>query len=299
MRTLSRLLTAVSVFFIVSASAAPAQEKGSKIPWEILPLVQSLDEGRKSDLLSLLAEQPNYGACKGTILGCLLQERPDSTAVRLANFSAYLLTKGVPFRFMGDFLSKRRSFAEGAETHEFDCSGSPVYGNKDAPITMTEFAEFKCPMCGTVSPVLKKLVDESKGTVRLCFKHYPILSHEGTILAAKSGVAAQRQGKFWEMAELLYRNMDKNEEKQILDLASTLGFDMDRFSKDMNDPEVEKIVRSDKVEGVKSKVNATPTIFINGRRYELRMDEAYLQDILNEEAERMGISPPYKNWVYK
>lgn len=299
MRTLSGLFTALSAFFIFSAGTALAQEKDSKIPWQILPLVQNLDEGRKADLLALLKEQPNYGACKGTILSCLLQERPDSTAVRLANFSAYLLSKGVPFKFMGDFLSRRRIFAEGAETHEFDCSGAPIYGNKDAAITMTEFAEFKCPMCGTVNPILKKLVDESHGTVRLCFKHYPILSHEGTVLAAKSGVAAQRQGKFWEMAELLYLNMDKNEENQILALASTLGLDIDRLLKDMNDPEVEKIVRSDKVEGVKSKVNATPTLFINGRRYELRIDEAYLQDILNEEAERIGIAPPYKAWVYQ
>jgi len=101
------------------------------------------------------------------------------------------------------------------------------------------------------------------------------------------------------MAPLLYRNMDKNEEGQILDLASSLGLDLALFKKDMADPEVEKKVRADKVEGVKSKVNSTPTLFINGRRYELRMDEAYLQDILNEEAERIGIDPPYKNWAYR
>jgi protein-disulfide isomerase len=154
-------------------------------------------------------------------------------------------------------------------------------------------------MCSTVNPILKRLVDESNGAVQLCFKHYPILSHQGTILASKSAVAAQRQGKFWEMASLLYRDMDKNEESHVLDLASSLGLDMARFKTDLADPQVERIVRGDKVEAVKAKVNSTPTLFINGRRYELRMDEAYLKDIINEEAERIGIDPPYKNWVYR
>lgn len=299
MRPLSRIFATLCLLFFLAGSEAFPQEKGPSIPWAVLPLLQSLDEGRKSELLELLKRQPNYGACKGTIFSCLLQENPDGTAVRLANFGAFLLSKGVPVRLLGDFFARRQTFAESAEIHEFDCSAAPIYGREGAAIALTEFAEFKCPMCGIVSPVLKKLVDESNGTVRLCFKHYPILSHQGTILASKSAVAAQRQGKFWEMAPLLYRNMDKNEEGQILDLASSLGLDMALFKKDMADPEVEKKVRADKVEGVKSKVNSTPTLFINGRRYELRMDEAYLQDILNEEAERIGIDPPYKNWVYR
>jgi predicted DsbA family dithiol-disulfide isomerase len=299
MRFLSRILATFCLLFVLAGSETFPQEKDAGIPWAVLPILQSLDEGRRSDLLELLKQQPNYGVCRGTILGCLLQEKPDGTAVRLANFGAYLLSKGVPLKFMGDFFARRQTFAESAQVHEFDCSTAPVYGNEKAAITLTEFAEFKCPMCGTVSPVLKKLVDESNGAVRLCFKHYPILSHQGTILASKSAVAAQRQGKFWEMAALLYENMDRNEQNQILDLASNLGLDMARFKKDMADPEVEKLVRADKVEGVKSKVNATPTLFINGRLYELRMDEAYLQDILNEEAERIGIDPPYKNWVYR
>lgn len=119
------------------------------------------------------------------------------------------------------------------------------------------------------------------------------------MLASTAAVAAQRQGKFWEMAASLYRNMDKNEEDQILDLASDLGLDMNRFRTDLADPEIAKMVRADKVEAIRAKVNATPTLFINSKYYSLRMDEAHLKDIINEEAERIGIAPPYKDWVYQ
>jgi protein-disulfide isomerase len=299
MRILSRTLATLAVLLVLTGSEAFPQADDPKIPWSVLPILQNLVDKQKSDLLELLKQEPNYSGCKETIFTCLLQERPDGTAVRLANFAAYLLSRGVPLKSLGEFFEKRKIFAEGAEIHTFNYETAPIYGNKKAAIRLTEFAEFKCPMCGSVSPLFKKLVDESNGTVQLCFKHFPILSHKGTIVASKSAVAAQRQGKFWEMAALLYRNMDRNEENQILDLASNLGLDMARFKKDLADPEVERIVRSDKVEAVKIKVNSTPTLFINGRRYELRMDEAYLQDIINEEAERIGIDPPYKKWVYR
>jgi predicted DsbA family dithiol-disulfide isomerase len=258
-----------------------------------------MEEQRKSDLLEVLKREPNYGACKASILDCLLQEKPDGAAVRLANFAAFLISKGVPPNGLGLFLSKRAAFMESAEVFSFSCETAPVYGDEKAAIKLTEFAEFKCPFCGTVSPLLKKLVDESNGAVRLCFKHFPLLGHEGTILASTAAVAAQRQGKFWEMAALLFQNMDKNQEDQVLDLASNLGLDMDRFKTDLADPEIAKMLRADKVEGARNKVNATPTLFINGKHYSLRIDEALLKDIINEEAERVGLAPPYKDWIYQ
>jgi protein-disulfide isomerase len=118
------------------------------------------------------------------------------------------------------------------------------------------------------------------------------------MLASTAASAAQRQGKFWEMAVLLYQDMNKNDENHVLDLASSLGLDMARFKKDLADPEVAKRIRADKVDGVRANVDATPTLFINGKVYNIRMDEAHLKDIINEEAERLGIAPPYKDWVY-
>jgi len=298
MRTLSRILGVLIVVIFLSGGKAFPQRVDTKLPWALLPKVQSLDVQRKSELLEVLKKTPNYGACKETILDCLLQEKPDAEAVRLANFAAYLISRGVPPNRLGEFFSRRAVFFENTQVHSFICDTAPVYGENKAAIRLTEFAEFKCPFCGTVSPLLKKLVDESNGVVRLCFKHFPLLGHEGTIFASTAAVAAQRQGKFWEMAALLFQHMDKNQADQVLELASNLDLDMEKFKTDLADPEIAQMVRADKVEGVRKKVNSTPTLFINGKHYRLRMDEPHLKDIINEEAERMGLAPPYKDWIY-
>jgi predicted nicotinamide N-methyase len=52
------------------------------------------------------------------------------------------------------------------------------------------------------------------------------------------------------------------------------------------------------MEGVRAKVTGTPTLFINGKMYVLRHDEDFLKDLINEEAERLGLEPPYQDWVY-
>jgi predicted DsbA family dithiol-disulfide isomerase len=79
-------------------------------------------------------------------------------------------------------------------------------------------------------------------------------------------------------------------------LRSQLGLDMKKFKKDLYDKSLLEEIEQDKIEGVRAGVDATPTIFINGKEYPLRHDEPFLKDILNEEAERIGIPHPFKDW---
>lgn len=295
--TLSKMLTTFFIAVMLSGSAALAQGTGTALPSAALPRLQALDDTRRNALLAALKTQKNHGTCNASIHDCLVQARPDPTAVRLANFAAFLLSKGTPVQGLNKFFTQRAEFASG-ERREFDDAKAPSYGTPSAPIRLTEFGEFKCAMCDTMRPVLKKLVDDSNGALLLSFKHFPIMAHQGTMLASRASVAAQRQGKFWEMVELLFQDMGKNEEKDVLEMATRLGLDMSRFRTDLDDPEVTKFIRNDKVEGLNARVGYTPFLFINGKRYELRFDEDHLKDTINEEAERMGIAPPYKDWAY-
>jgi protein-disulfide isomerase len=150
----------------------------------------------------------------------------------------------------------------------------------------------------TLSPTLKKLVADSNGKVRLVFKHFPLKNHPGTFFSSRAAQAAHRQGKFWEMYDLLFKDFSKQGMEDVLEYGRTLGMDIERFKTDLEDRKIEELIERDKMEGVRAKVTGTPTLFINGKMYNLRHDEDFLKDLINEEAERLGLEPPYQDWVY-
>jgi len=273
-------------------------ENSPSLPWALLPRVTALDEASKNELIDVLKNQPNYGKCKGTMYQCLELEKPDPMAVRFANFGAYLVSKGVPARSLEILVRERDSFLNQRTVQFFTFTNSPSLGNEKAKIIIAEFAEFKCTHCVAFGPVLKKLIADSNGKVRLFFKHFPLKNHPGTFFSSRAAQAAHRQGKFWEMYDLLYKDFSKQDMEDVLGYARILGMDVERFKKDLEDPKIEELVERDKMEGVRAKVTGTPTLFINGKMYNLRYFEEFLKDLINEEAERLGLEPPYQDWVY-
>jgi predicted DsbA family dithiol-disulfide isomerase len=297
MKNSHRIILAVWLVFACWPSAAFSADSAS-LPWSVLPRVRALNESLRNELMDELKAVPNYGTCKGTMYQCLTSEKPDQTAVRFANFGAYLLSRGVPPQSLGFLARERAKFFNEVPAQAFTYTDSPSLGSEKAKIVITEFAEFKCTYCEALSPILKKLVADSKGKVRLIFKHFPIKNHPGTLLTSRAAQAAYYQGKFWEMSALLYKHFDKQSPEDILGYAKSLGMDVDRFRKDMEDPRIEQLIERDKMEGVRAKVVGTPTVFINGKMYILRHDEDFLEDFIDEEAEHLGIEPPYQDWVY-
>jgi protein-disulfide isomerase len=296
MKKTTRIILAVSLWFVCSPVAA-FSESSPSVPWALLPRVTALDESRKSELMDVLKSEPNYGKCKGTMFQCLVAEKPDRTAVRFANFGAYLASKGVPARSLG-FLAKERAKFMSQAAAPFTYTDSPSLGNEKAKIIISDFAEFKCTYCVALSPVLKRLVEDSNGMVRLFFKHFPLKNHPGTFFSSRAAQAAHRQGKFWAMYDLLYKDFSKQSMEDVLEYARILGMDADRFKTDLEDRKIEELIERDKMEGVRAKVTGTPTLFINGKMYHLRHDEDFLKDLISEEAERLGLEAPYQDWAY-
>jgi thiol-disulfide isomerase/thioredoxin len=292
------LLAFLLLAVFVTGSRAASSDEFSKLPWPLLPKVSKLDDDQKSVLFEELKDEPNYGECKDTIVQCLQRTKPDETAVRMMNFCAYLLSIGVPPMYLRPTVRERAKFVS-APQHVFAFEETPIMGNEHAPITIVEFAEFECPYCAAMGPLLKKLVEESNGTVRLLFKHFPLKRHAGSVLASKAAQAAYRQGKFWDMYELLFKNMKNQDMEHFLKWAGELGLDLEKFKRDMEDPKLLQIIERDTIEGVRANLQATPTLFIDGRLYHLRHDEYFLRDVIDEEAERLNIKPPYKDWAYR
>jgi len=130
------------------------------------------------------------------------------------------------------------------------------------------------------------------GKIRLVFKHFPLSMHQHAEKAARSAVAAHRQGKFWEMHTLLFDNQQKLDEASIEKLAKQIGLDAARFAKDRDSEAVADAVARDRKLGEQLSIQSTPSLFINGRPFPATSDfEEDLQDWVALELELQGQPP--------
>ena len=144
-----------------------------------------------------------------------------------------------------------------------------IKGKETAPVTLVEYGDFECSYCGEMYPVVKEILKDKKNEIRFVFRNFPLAEiHPHALKAACAGEAAAKQGKFWEMHDYLFENQDDLEDQALLMFAKKLNLEIAQFEKDMRSEETKKKVQAHFIGGVKSGVNGTPTLFINGVRYE-------------------------------
>jgi protein-disulfide isomerase len=148
-------------------------------------------------------------------------------------------------------------------------SGSHVRGSKSALVTIEEFGDFQCPPCAGMATFLKKTEEDYGSKLRLVFHHFPLVNHVHAREAAVAVEAADLQGKFWEMHDLLYREQavwSKADKVTTLfeGYAKSIGADPERFARDMKNPKVAERVEADQKLGSSRGVTSTPTLFLNG-----------------------------------
>ena len=89
---------------------------------------------------------------------------------------------------------------------KLDLTGAPVRGKADAPVTLVVFSDFECPWCSKLEPILAELLSQNQDKLRIVFKHLPLPMHPQAEPAALAAIAAQKQGKFWEMHDALFQS---------------------------------------------------------------------------------------------
>ncbi|WP_028319073.1 thioredoxin domain-containing protein [Desulfobulbus elongatus] len=147
---------------------------------------------------------------------------------------------------------------------KIDIIGAPVRGKADAPVTLVLFSDFECPWCGKLEPVLAELLAQNQDKLRIVFKHLPLPMHPNAEPAALAAIAAQKQGKFWEMHDALFQTANWTP-NTVDETAVRIGLDMNKFRADLASPEVEAQLAKDRNDAVAADVNATPSMFINSR----------------------------------
>ncbi len=141
---------------------------------------------------------------------------------------------------------------------------APAKGGDNPLVTIVEFSDFQCPFCSRVNPSLKKVMETYGDDVQIRFRHLPLGFHKRALPAAKASMAAAKQGKFWEMHDLLFSNQKALEDDDLNAYAKQLGLDVQRFKRDMNSKEVADQVAADQAAASKVGARGTPTLFVNG-----------------------------------
>jgi protein-disulfide isomerase len=151
---------------------------------------------------------------------------------------------------------------------------------------MVEFADFECPACADKRPLLDKLVEEHAGKVRLVFKNFPLSMHPNAEKAARAGVAAHRQGKFWQLHGLMFESQGDLSQPNVEKLAQKAGLDLARFRQDRDSEATADAVMRDRKQGETLNIGSTPSLFINGRPFPATVDfDQDLEDWLKLELE--------------
>lgn len=172
-------------------------------------------------------------------------------------------------------------------------------GNKNAPVTLIEYSDFQCPACASYFPFIKKLEQDFPDNLRIVYRHFPLTSiHPYAVTAAKAAEAADQQGRFWEMHDIIFQNQTKwsqepNPEKTFESYAELLNLDMNKYKEDFNSNIIQRKINSDRAQALRLNLQGTPSFFLDGNKLEnLRNYDALKELIKKEIEEKTGTSLP-------
>ncbi|AKK25825.1 Na+/H+ antiporter NhaA [Mycobacterium sp. EPa45] len=152
-----------------------------------------------------------------------------------------------------------------------------IRGRADAPLTLVEYGDFECPFCsratGSIDEVRAYFGDE----LRYVWRHLPLERvHPRAVDAARASEAAALQGKFFDLAVMMFEFQDYLEWQHIYRYADQVGCDIAQFDDDLHSSRVLHRVDDDAQDAELMDLNATPTFFVNGVRHRGPWDAASL-----------------------
>jgi NhaA family Na+:H+ antiporter len=162
----------------------------------------------------------------------------------------------------------------------------------ERPINVVLYGDYLCPYCRRLRPIIARLREALGDRLVYVFRHFPNEgAHRGAEFIARAAEAAGKQGFFWEMHDRLYAQEPPLTEAHVIEHARALGLDMHRFRRDLDSGETRAHVEGDLRQGRRNGVTETPTIFVDGLRYDGAWDlHSILEALQRPVAARLGRS---------
>ena len=199
------------------------------------------------------------------------QDEPKSKRIYLVIASAAVLVIAV---VAGALYYQNQSYKAAVDAYRRDRTTyvrdySPSRGSPSAKVEIVEFFDPACDTCKAFHPMVKQLMDEHPGKIRLYERYAPF--HKGSDAVVKILAAAHMQGKFWQTLDAVFAAQSewaphhRPQPELVWKYIGGVGLDMERLRQDVNSPAVDKIVQQDIGDAVKLNVTATPEYFVDGK----------------------------------
>lgn len=290
----SKLAGMFAVLWLLGACVAWAQEWKNA---DALPAVDfsGLTAAQKATALKILREHDCSCGCGMKMAQCRVQDPNCSYSKGLAAAVVEALKsgKGEADAIAAAGASKwghvqQRPLLE--DPIAIPVGGAPSTGPQNASVTLVEFSDFQCPYCAAAAPELAAVLKAYPTQVRLVFKQYPLETHSQAALAAAAAVAAHKQGKFWPMYDAMFAARDDLSRDNLLALAQKNGLDLKRFQTDLDSTEVKEAITRDVQDGDRVGVAGTPTLFIDGQKYNGPIELESLKPVVDAELKHPALA---------
>ena len=162
-----------------------------------------------------------------------------------------------------------------SKVYDIPIGDSPIRGDADAKVTIIEFSDFQCPFCARAAPIIDDVLKKYPKGVRFVYKQFPLPMHPMARPAAQASLAAQEQGKFWEMHDVLIQNQGSLDASKLADYAKQAGLDVARFKRDLEQKkdQYDQRINAEMQQGQSFDVRGTPTLYIGGKKVGARTVE--------------------------
>ncbi len=283
---------AAALAFLLPAFATHAQQSTSPAGNAGSSASSQTQKNIEAYLRNVYAFGPNVqlsaGPLKGTAVEGILETHIDVVIDGNKQTVKFYVSKDGRFLFRGDLSDMTKDPL--AETRaQIQLNDAPSVGDKNAPVTLVEYSDFECPVCKRLHDVLRAVLPNYAGKVRVVFKDFPLEQvHPWARTAAIAGRCAYQQDPtaFWKMYDLIYDNQEiisaANAWTKMSDYAAQSGLNAETFKTCMASPEPGAAIEASRANGQLLEVNSTPTVFVNGRRM-VGADQNILEQYINYE----------------
>ena len=276
---------------LVLVAQSPVAQTPSPDAWKTSETLGNVDLSeltpvQRKAVLKLLREQDCTCQCGMKAAECIMKDPNCSYSRNLARIAIQGVKDGKSLLEISKLMdaspkAHRPKMLE--DPVSIPVAGSPVRGPADARITLIEFSDFECPYCSAAVKEVDAVMAAYPKDIRLIYKQFPLETHPHAQMAAEASLAANEQGKFWEMYEILFKNFRRLSAQNILAFAQELGLDMNKFKADVESEKFKAVIDKDLADGEKAGVYGTPAFYINGQQYNGQLTLAALKPIIEKD----------------